>query len=202
MSRRALIRAGMAAVPVVAAMKTEMVLATTTNTTVRPSSFASFQANNCSVTPGRNTTGYYLSLSDCISRCTQQSALGSLRYFTSTLYGNGGFTFFTGCGISSSITMKTLVSTTVSTSTASYTRLAVYCAAAYLAAQAYQGSSFLTTTQCKDIWKNKGVWSPMAGINWTLAQTLAYFDRVYGVGADRFDACLTSGAGGTTSGGC
>jgi hypothetical protein len=201
-SRRALIRAGMAAVPVVAAMKTEMVLATTTNTTVRPSSFASFQANNCSVAPGRNTTGNYISLSDCQSRCNTQTALGSMRYFKSTLYTNWGFTFHTGCGLSSSVNVKTLLSTLVSTSTPDLTRLAVYCAAAHIAAQSYAGSSFLTATQCKDIWHNKGIWSPMAGVNWSLAQTLAYFDRVYGIGTNKFDACLTSGSGGTTSGGC
>ena len=38
----------------------------------------------------------------------------------------------------------------------------------------------LTTAQCKAIWAGQGSWSPMTGINWTLTETMDYFNYVYG----------------------
>jgi hypothetical protein len=208
-SRRALIRAGMAAVPVVAAMKTEMVLATTTNTTVRPSSFASFQANNCSVSPGRKTTGNYLPLADCSARCYNKTSNKSgTRYFHSPYSTSCGYKYYwdrkaiVPQGLELTTWFNANLTPTAVAAMSQQKRLALYCAAAYLATKSYPSDSFLTSTQLKAIWDGYGQWSPMAGVTWTLTQTLAYFDRVYGVGANKFDACLTSGSGGTTSGGC
>jgi hypothetical protein len=39
---------------------------------------------------------------------------------------------------------------------------------------------WLTQSQCAEIWNGQGVWSPFAGTTWTLTQTMAYFDVVYG----------------------
>lgn len=38
----------------------------------------------------------------------------------------------------------------------------------------------LTKSDCRKIWEGQGVWSPFAGTTWTLNQTMAYFDEVYG----------------------
>ncbi len=198
-SRRALIRAGLSAAPVVAAFKTDLVLATTSaNSTVRPSSFASFINNRLSTAPGRNTTGSYLPLSECRSRC--QTTVGTKRFLHHSIYSNCGFSSYTSCGVGTSDTLRTVINRTISTSSSSQLKLSVYCAAAFLAAEVYPGSSILTKTQCLEIWRNKGAWKPMAGVSWDLAKTLAYFDRVYGVGGATFDACLTGGPGGTSSG--
>jgi len=37
----------------------------------------------------------------------------------------------------------------------------------------------LTTAQCKAIWEGRGYWSPMTGVNWTLTETMDYFEYVY-----------------------
>jgi hypothetical protein len=178
LSRRALIRAGLSVAPVVAALKTDLVLAATgSNSTVRPSSFASMAANHCSVTPGRNTTGYFISLSDCKTRCL--SSPGGWKYFTAGGTTNCGFIYKSGLGVPSpSSTLKTVMNISMS-SAKPLSKLAVYCGAGFLSAHVYADTSFITKAQCQSIWGNQGNWSPVAGVNWTLDQTLAYFDNVF-----------------------
>jgi hypothetical protein len=209
-SRRALIRAGMSAVPVMAALKTEMVLATTSSTTtVRPSSFASFVINKCSVAPGRKTTGNYVALKDCRARCYNSTSKTGIRYFHNwdSRSSHCAQTYYSSRStyVPKTVELTTWFTTTISTSSVAamhaQKRLAVYCAAAYISSQVHLGNSYLTSAQIKAIWDGNGEWYPMAGVKWTQADTLAYFGRVYGV-SGAFDACLTSGSGGTTSGGC
>ena len=38
----------------------------------------------------------------------------------------------------------------------------------------------LSVAQCQAIWNGQGNWSPFAGTSWTLIDTMAYFDKVFG----------------------
>lgn len=61
--------------------------------------------------------------------------------------------------------------------------LARHVTAAFLSAKSVNNDPsavWLTQSQCAQIWNGQGVWSPFAGTTWTLAQTMAYFDAVYG----------------------
>lgn len=186
LSRRALMRAGLRAAPVVAALKTDLVLATT-GTTVRPSCFASYQANKLSVHPGRNTSGSCLTIAEC--RTYAQTRCGTWYFFTRSGYNHCSFAWFSR-GVSSLATMQSLVNTNITSSTAKNTKLAIYCAAAWLSADKWGSASFITSKdQCRKIWQAGGVWSPVAGVNWSLDQTLAYFDKVYFANST-FDPCL------------
>lgn len=61
--------------------------------------------------------------------------------------------------------------------------LARHVVAAFLSAKSVGNDServLLTVSQCQTIWNSRGNWSPFAGANWTLADTMRYFDRVFG----------------------
>ncbi len=61
--------------------------------------------------------------------------------------------------------------------------LARHVTAAFLSAQSVSNDPtavWLTQGQCAQIWNGQGVWSPFAGATWTLEQTMAYFEVVYG----------------------
>lgn len=186
--RRKLVRAGLAAAPVVAAFKGNMVLAATsgTNVTVRASSFASLDTTQGSVSPNARTTGAFLTLSECerYPGCDE------------LLFGPDGCDGKTkrGCGFdmvpSPKIAAKTLkqVFNMKARSDLDLERLAQYVAAGYLSAKRFGSDSYISEQRCKEIWSNHGSWEPTAGVRWDLAKTCDYFARVYsGTG---FSDCL------------
>lgn len=185
--RRKLVRAGLAAAPVVAAFKSNMVLASSggggAGTTVRASSFASFGANgaNCSAAPGRST-GRYLPLDQCKTDPRSDKLM-----FGAYKKPNQGCDF--GRGPDASIGNKTLKQVFVQASPNQTQKLAQYVAAGYLASLEFGSDSFISGATCKQIWSDSGVWSPAPGITWSMRETFDYFDRVYGNAG--FSACLT-----------
>jgi hypothetical protein len=61
--------------------------------------------------------------------------------------------------------------------------LARHVVAAFLSATSVRNSPdrvLLTVAQCQAIWNGQGNWSPFAGANWTLNDTMNYFDKVFG----------------------
>lgn len=185
-SRRKLVRAGLAAAPVVAAFKSNMVLAGTggTNVTVRASSFASFSTTGGSVAPNAQTTGSFIPMKECE---TQQGCDDLL--FGPTIYGRHTKP---GCGFeitpSRTIAAKTLRQVFKMDARSNTERLAQYVAAGYLSAQRYGSNSYISEKRCKEIWRQGGEWEPTAGVTWGMRQTLEYFDNVYsGTG---FSDCL------------
>lgn len=202
LSRRDLIRAGLKAAPLVATLKTDMVLATTTGTVVRPSAFASFKANGnrCSVRPGGTTTGNVgkcLTHAQCRQYVTTTTCSFNSKYHS---YAEGT----SGCGfkqplnrLSGCSVYNPKLSWIVGTSTTTYfnpqtniDKLAFYCALAYMSAKFYgDADCFIKAQDCRDIWANSGVWK-VGGVTRDLAWTLDYFQRCFG--STSFDACLTA----------
>jgi len=202
LSRRALVRAGLKTAPVVAALKTDMVMAGVTNgTVVRPSAFSSFVANGqrCSVKPAGTVThtGKCLTHTQCKQLVTTTTCSFSTKYHCNTEGTTGcGFvkptTYLSGC-----TTNNPKLSWIVGTSTLTYftpktdlDKLALYCALGYMSAKYYGDvDCFITAQQCRDLWTNKGVWT-VCGVQRDLAWTLAYFNNCFGTGS--FDACLSA----------
>lgn len=61
--------------------------------------------------------------------------------------------------------------------------LARYVVASYLTALEFHNDRdvlALTTSQCTSIWNGNGSWSPFAGARWDYAQTIVYFETIYG----------------------
>lgn len=196
--RRKLVRAGLAAAPVVAAFKTNMVLAQTTggNTTVRASSFASVTTTGGSVAPMAQTTGLFIPMDEC----KKQKDCDKLLFGPSGCDNSAKH----GCGFdvapSPKIAQKTLSQLFKVKADANMERLAQYLAAGYLSAKKYGSDSYISEDRCKDIWRNYGSWEPTVGIRWDLAATCDYFARVYeGTG---FSECLMNPATKSSDGSC
>ena len=184
--RRKLVRAGLAAAPVVAAFKTEMVLAHSAsgNVAVMASSFASATTTGGSVSPNAKTTGLYIPM----DQCKTQSGCDELLFGTDRCDGTGK----RGCGFAPEINVKLAKKTLTKLFNMSpdndTERLAQYLAAGYLSARKYGSDSYISEQRCKEIWQKHGRWSPTAGVHWDLADTCDYFQRVYtGTG---FSECL------------
>lgn len=198
-SRRKLVRAGLAAAPVVAAFKTNMVLASGGDKAVCPSTFASFKNNGamCSVTAPKATTGHCVPMDRCkIKTGTPHNK----RKFGSGFDEDGrkgcGFSYSRGDDYDDKQLWELCAMDYASGSggsrrisrDANRDKLARYVSAAYISCKNYPGTSFVSESQCKDIWENNGSWSPAPGVRWSCADTLEYFDTVYGVRS--YDQCL------------
>lgn len=187
-SRRKLVRAGLAAAPVVAAFKTNMVLAQTTggNVTVRASSFASLDPLAGSVAPTAQTTGFFISLEDAANLTKSKELL-----FGPSDGKKKGCGFITHFGYPDceSMAKETLKKVFDIKQPTNRQRLAQYLSAGYLAAQQYGDSAYISERTCMLMWANLGEWQPTAGKTWTMAETLQYFDKVYGK-ASGFSSCL------------
>jgi hypothetical protein len=183
-ARRRLLRAGLAAAPVLAAMKSNTVLAGE-HTCIKPSSFSSLKPANWKISRGRTVNTSYACFShgywkehDHPAPYSQKSKsffqavpVGAPRHSLSAGFGGTGFSG------------KTLQQMLELTGNDNNTALARHLVASFLTAIANSNnpeSVLLTTSQCITIWNNNGVWSPAAGMNWTLSDTMAYFDTIYG----------------------
>lgn len=180
LSRRNLVRAGLTAAPVLAAMHSNTVLAGGgDHSCVRPSSFSSLIRANMTVSSGRNIRSDY----QCKSHGYWKNNNGNLTndYKTKTKFLSlaTGFTANPG----SAFTDKTLQQVLDMGGNANSTALARHVVAAFLSAKSVSNnpdSVLLSVAQCQAIWNGQGNWSPFAGTNWTLTDTLAYFNKVFG----------------------
>jgi hypothetical protein len=185
-ARRRLLRAGLAAAPVVAALKSNSVLAGD-HTCIKPSSFSSLKPANWNLSKGRSVNTNYACHSHGYWKNTKEHPHPSpytdltKSFFQAVPAGapNGsqsaGFsgTRFIG---------KTLINVLEMTG-GDRIALARHLVATFLTAVANADNPnlvLLTTSQCKTIWTGNGVWSPAPGLNWTLDDTMAYFNKIYG----------------------
>lgn len=196
-SRRRLIRAGASAMPVLATLKANAVLAGGNgghgggnggggdggldHTCIRPSSFASLSAANWKLSQGREIKTDYT----CYSHGHWKKANHGLpegfksRKFLSCQAFDSGFTrnpdgFYTG---------KSFQDVLNTGGNESDTALARHVVAMYLSAISVQNDPnrvTLTIAQCNELWNTRGVWSPFAGANWDYATTLAYLEKLLG----------------------
>lgn len=178
LSRRRLVRAGLTAAPVLAALHSNTVLAGGgDHSCVRPSSFSSLILANMKVSSGRQIRADY----ECKSHGYWKKHNGNLTatYKTDTQFLSNGFTANPGAGF----TGKTLQQVLDMGGNDNNTALARHVVAAFLSAQSVGDNAnlvLLSVFQCRQIWNGQGNWSPFAGTNWNLADTMKYFDTVFG----------------------
>lgn len=182
-SRRRLMRAGLSAAPVVLALKSNSVLASTGGYCVKPSTFASLGAGaiklpNASQAPRINKShtcyshGYWKNsnagLVPADFKTTTQFLSSSVTGFTSNPGGH-----FTG---------KTIQQVLEMTGDGAAVALARHLAAAYLTARVHSGTAVLSVDDCKNIWNSAGnTWGPVAGDKtWDTDRWVKYFDFVLG----------------------
>lgn len=177
LSRRRLVRAGLAATPVMAALKSNTVLAGD-HSCIRPSSFSSLTAAHMKLSRGREIQADYRCHSHGYWK-NHEAGLAS-GFKTTRFLANGlGFT----ANPQNKYSALTLQQVLELKGNAYNAALARHVVAAYLSAVSVQddpGMVLLTRSQCNAIWNGQGVWSPFAGATWTLDQTLNYFDAVFG----------------------
>lgn len=183
-ARRRLLRAGLAAAPVLAAMKSNTVLAGE-HTCIKPSSFSSLKPANWKVSQGRTVNSSYACFSHGHWKNSAHPSpynLKSKSFFQAVPSGATSGSLSAGFG-GSGFSGKTLQQILELTGNDNNTALARHLVASFLTAVANGNNPetvLLTKSQCITIWDNNGVWSPAAGMNWTLADTMAYFDKIYG----------------------
>lgn len=170
-SRRQIVRAGLSAAPVVAVLKSNSVLAA--GNAIVPSAFASLQANKGSISPSSYRSNIQVRTpADWVSK-------------TSNLKKEK----FLDCGFVGSPIPKygrevTLEQVLTNDKKGREAVLARYVVASYLTAREFGNNRdvlALTTSQCNEIWNQKGKWKPFAGAEWKSPQTMAYFETIYGI---------------------
>jgi hypothetical protein len=176
-SRRHLVRAGMAAAPVLAALKSNTVLAGG-NSCVRPSAFSSLTAAHMKVSHGRVIQMDF----ECAPpEHWRHSTKGLPKGFkVDTLFISSVTGFRANQNSFQGLTLQQVLE---STGSQNHEKLARYVVAAFLSAVSVGDTpSFvlLTKRQCREIWNRQGNWSPFAGANWSMPQTLAYFEKIFG----------------------
>jgi hypothetical protein len=182
-SRRRLVRAGMAAAPVAMALTSQSVLAT--DVCIKPSAFSSLKAANYALSGGRTPTSTFSCLSHGYWKTHGHPGIFSNQaksFFlnphpTGTGNVDAGFTRNPGSAYTG-LTLQAVLSTTGNSNDAQFARdiLATF----LTAVQANDVNVLLTQVECRAIWNNNGVWTPVGQtVAWTKAQTIAYLQYVY-----------------------
>lgn len=176
-SRRRLMRAGMAAAPVLAALKSNTVLAGG-NSCVRPSAFSSLTAAHMKVSRGRVIQKDFACAPPEHWRHSDRGLPPKFKAETPFISSATGFS-----ANRQHYQKMSLQQVLESSGTQNHEKLARYVTAAFLSAMSVGNTpSFvlLSRRQCQEIWNRQGHWSPFAGANWTMPQTLAYFEKIFG----------------------
>ncbi len=177
-SRRRLLRAGVSAAPVLAALKSNSVLAGGNYDCVRPSSFASLAAAKLHVSRGREYRKDYA----CKSHGYWKNN-GDADFKKATLFTSVGFDDVPN-GFYAKLSLQQVLKLT-SDGNRNYEQLARHVTAAWLSAHSVGNDPdrvLLSKQQCNQLWNSlsKGMnWSPFAGASWNLHTTLGYFEAVY-----------------------
>ena len=179
LNRRRLVRAGLTAAPVMAALHSSTVLAGGgDHSCIRPSSFSSLKLAQMKVSRGREIRDDY----ECKSHGYWKNNNGNLttdykkKKFLSS---DTGFTANPGNAFEG----KTLQEVLEMSGNANNAALARHVVAAFLSAKSAGNDPdrvLLSVAQCQAIWNGQGNWSPFAGASWTLPDTMNYFEKVFG----------------------
>lgn len=178
LNRRRLVRAGLTAAPVMAALHSNTVLAGGgDHSCIRPSSFSSLKLAQMKVSRGREIRDDY----ECKSHGYWKNNNGNLRPdFKAQLFlSSTGFVANPG-GAYTGKSLQQVLDTGGNDNNAALARHVV---AAFLSAKSAGNQPdrvLLTVAQCHAIWNGQGNWSPFAGASWDLAETMNYFDKVFG----------------------
>lgn len=178
-SRRRLLRAGVSAAPVLAALKSNSVLAGGDYDCVRPSSFASLAAAKLHVSRGREYRKDYACKSHGYWKNNGDADFKKSTRFTAVGFDDVSNGFYSTLSLQDVLNLKSL-------GNHHYEQLARHVTAAWLSAHSVGNDPdrvLLSKQQCNQLWNSlsKGMnWSPFAGASWDLQATLHYFDVVYG----------------------
>jgi len=181
-SRRRLIRAGLSAAPVMLALKSQSVLAD--DICIKPSAFSSLTAANMKLSHMPNPAGY-----TCFSHGywkqhahpAPYSDKSKSYFLTPAPAGAVSAGFSPDPGGYAPLTLQQVLE--LNGNATQTQALARHVVGTFLTAVANGDNPaivLLTTAQSRAIWDGQGFWSPMTGVNWTLADTMAYFKYVYG----------------------
>ena len=187
-SRRKLVRAGMAAAPVAMALTSQSVLAT--DICINASAFSSLRAANYALSGGRIPS----TSATCFSQGYWKNKPHPAPYsnLTTSFFlspppsglVNGLVNFGAGFtrNVGTTYTGKTLLQVLNLTGNSNDAQFARDIVATFLTAvQAGDVNVLLTQAQCRTIWDNDGVWTPPAATTaWNKSQTIAYLKYVYG----------------------
>ncbi len=180
--RRKLIRAGLAATPVLMGLKSESALATGTETVCKPSMWSSIKAAGCrlsrQVIAKKGTCTHYSNWkTSSASSCSHKFHAG---------YRNGGTTY-TGAGFDATCwaSAKTVKEVCGTTDSGAKYELSRHCAAIYLQIQVYGASSCpISLTDCKNMWtacKDGGTYAPAgSNVKWKAQDCIEYLSYVCG----------------------
>jgi hypothetical protein len=185
-SRRRLVSAGIGATPVLAALKSNTVLAGGGHSCVRPSTFSSLTAAHMKVSAGREIRDDYACKSHGYWR-NNQGALGDPHFKSKTKFLSyiTHFNANPGNAYSGKSLQEVLELKGGNGGRHRYAALARHVTAAWLSAHTAGNPDrvLLTKAQCAALWNglaSGGTWSPFAGATWTLDQTMDYFEVVFG----------------------
>lgn len=186
-TRRRLMRAGLAAAPVVMTLKSRSVLATGGHNCIKPSAFSSLQAANMHLShPVQNdfmclSHGYWINHNHPAPYSTKSKS-----YFLAVPTGapSGAVTAGFSPDVGGQFAGKTLQQV-LEMGGGGVIALARHTVGTFLTAVYYGDDPtkvLLTTFQCRQLWSALavgGTWSPFPGANWNITDTLAYFDHIY-----------------------
>jgi hypothetical protein len=182
-SRRRLVRAGMAAAPVAMALTSQSVLAA--DVCIRASAFSSLKAANYQLSGGRTPTtsfscfshGYWKNHTHPGIFSNQAKSFFLNPHPTGTGNVDAGFTRNPGSAYTG-LTIQAVLSITGNANDAQFARdiLATF----LTAVDKGDVNVLLTQSECRAIWNNNGVWTPPgASSPWNKTQTIAYLQYVY-----------------------
>jgi hypothetical protein len=183
-SRRRLVRAGMAAAPVAMALTSQSVLAT--DICIKPSAFSSLKAANYALSGGRTPTASFSCFSHgywSINPHPSPYSILAKSYFLSPApAGTGNVTAGFTRNFGTFYTGKTLIQVLNLGSNSNDEQFARDIVATFLTAvQAGDINVLLTQAQCRTIWNNDGIWTPPGATSaWNKSQTIAYLKYIYG----------------------
>lgn len=172
-SRRKLVRAGLAAVPVIAALKSNTVLAGD-HTCIRPSSFASLTIANMTVSRGRTIdTNYYCKSHGFWKNNNAGTITDTYKNNTKFISTTTGLTYNPGSGYTNLSLMDVLWENYPGVKPID-AAMAKHIAGTYLSAIAFPTTAMVPLEQCQRFW-NGSDFSPFS----SRAEAYNYLDKIY-----------------------
>lgn len=186
LARRRLIRAGLAAAPVMFGLTSQSALAN--DICIKPSAFSSLKAANMKLSHKPNQGWTCFSHGYWKNQAHPAPYSDKLKSYFLTPIPSGAPSGAVTAGFSANpanaymgMTLQQVLELNGNaTQTQAFARHVVGTFLTAVANGDDPTKVLLTTWQCKQIWDNQGNWSPVAGQTWTMANWLEYFDYVYG----------------------
>ncbi|MDO9505013.1 hypothetical protein [Hydrogenophaga sp.] len=186
LTRRRLVRAGLTAAPVMAALQSNTVLAGGSkgfgHGCIRPSTFSSLKAANWTISQGRDIKGNFVCRPYSHWKNNFPHKFKNVYFLSEVTKCNRDPRPYDNRKTYKKLKMRDVFELRDDDTDA---RLARYVLAAFLSADAAGAGSdnvWLTKRQCHEIWNGRGNWKPFAGATWDLNQTMNYFEVIFARG--------------------